>query len=262
MASNAQHMTLLLDFSRREIQSRYQSSYLGLVWMILTPLLTLGVYAVAFSVILGVHEIGGQNADPVEYVLSLFCGLIIFFFFSEVLSGAPDLISKKSNFVKKVIFPLPILVVSRVLASSIALLVSVIILTVMIVLYKQGLSPSVMYLPIVLLPTISMMIGLALVVSAFGVYLPDIGQITTPFMRMAFYLTPIVYPLSIIPSQYQTYFWLNPMTSMTFHLKTVLISGTPPDWLALAWFYLAAILILGIGYLIFERLRGGFADVI
>ncbi|MFK8020846.1 MAG: ABC transporter permease [Pseudomonadales bacterium] len=259
---SAQNFNLLLDFSRRDIQARYQTSHLGMLWMIITPLLTLGVYAFAFSTILGVDKLTGSTTDPMDYVLALFSGLLVFFFFSEVVSSSPDLISKKSNFVKKVVFPLPILVSSRVMAASLGFFVNIILLIVFIGIKNNGLPMSAVYLPIVLLPIVAMVLGLAFTISSFGVYLPDIGQITTPLMRMAFYLTPIVYPLTVIPEQYRAYFWINPMTSMVHHLKTVLIVGDAPNWIQLGWFYLAAIIILCLGYALFSRLRSGFADVI
>ena len=136
------------------------------------------------------------------------------------------------------------------------------VLLVFIAALNDSVPVTAFYLPLIILPSVLMMLGIAFTLSAVSVYLPDIGQIMTPMLRMLFYLTPIVYPLSVIPQQYQAYFWLNPMTSMVAHLRTVLLEGQPPDLFALAWFYLAAIGIAVIGYWVFKRLRNGFADVV
>jgi lipopolysaccharide transport system permease protein len=256
------YFSLLIDFSRRDIEAKYRKSQLGMFWMVLTPLLLLGVYTLAFSVILGVHKLSGAYSDPLDYVLILFAGLAIFFFFSEVISTSPDLISRKANFVKKVIFPLSILVSSNVISAAFTLVINITLLLGFILL-KNGMLPlTTLLLPLIIIPIFLFVLGMAFGIAAIGVYLPDISQIMNPLTRMLFYLTPIVYPMEIIPEAYRSFFWLNPMTSMVYHLKTILIQGQSPNWIALGFFYIAAVVMFVVGYGLFKKLKNGFADVV
>lgn len=257
-----QYFSLLMDFSRRDIESRYRTSYLGLLWTILTPLLILVVYTLAFSVILGAHKLSDTYSNPLEYVVTLFAGLTIFFFFSEVMSASPDLITRKANFVKKVVFPLPILVSSRVIASAFTLLINLALLLGFILVKDGALPLTTLLLPLILMPVFVFTLGMAFALAAIGVYLPDVRQIMNPLTRMLFYLTPIVYPITIVPEEYRSFFWLNPMTIMVHHLQTILIQGQVPNWITLGYFYVAAALMFFAGFGLFKRLKSGFADVI
>lgn len=259
---SAQHLSLLVDFTRREIAAKYRSSLLGGVWAVLSPVLMWLVYAIVFSMIFRVYEYGGVAQTQTEYLLSLFLGLSVFLFFSEVVVAAPDLIARRPNFVKKVVFPLWILVASRVFVATFALMINTILLLIAVAVSKYGLSYSTLLLPVILFSICVFTYGIALIFASIGVFIPDVSQAVRPVVRSLFYLAPIVYPITLVPDEFRLFIWLNPITSMAeFMRASVLEEGALP-WAGLGLFLLAAILMLGLGLVVFKRLRPGFADVI
>jgi len=256
------YFQLLLDFTRRDISSKYRKSYFGFLWAVLTPLFTWAVYAVVFSGVIGLQKLPGVEVDKWEYIFSLFVGLSVFFFFSEVLTGSPDYISSKPSFVKKVVFPLSILVISKVLSSAVSLCINLVLLMIFVLIGTHTLPITLILFPIVIIPIVIFTIGMAIFISSLGVFIPDVSQITRPLARMLFYATPIVYPLSLLPEPYRSFIWLNPMTNMVEPLRAILLQGVVPDWNNFGIFILASILIFGVGYFLFVKLNRGFADVL
>ena len=253
---------LLYDFTIRDIKSKYRKSHLGMLWAVFTPLLTWGVYSLVFTSILGLHKLPSVNADASNYIFSLFVGLSVFFFFSEVLSASPSYISSRPSFVKKVVFPINILIISKVLSSAFGFLINIMLLFVFMFIFNQGVPLSSLLFPVVLIPILLFIIGMAYILASLGVFIPDISQFTNPLSRMLFYATPIVYPLTLLPELYQTLIWLNPMTSMVEPLRAILINRTIPEWDQLGLFMTAAVVVSLIGFFIFNRVKRGFADVL
>jgi len=253
---------LLYDFTIRDIKSKYRKSHLGMLWAVFTPLLTWGVYSLVFTSILGLHKLPGVNTDASSYIFSLFAGLSVFFFFSEVLSASPSYISSRPSFVKKVVFPINILIISKVLASAFGFLINIILLCAFIFVFSKEFPLSSLLFPVIMIPILLFIIGMAYILASLGVFIPDISQFTNPLSRMLFYATPIVYPLSILPEPYQTLIWLNPMTSMVEPLRSILINSTGPEWNQLGLFMLAAVIVGLVGFFVFNRVKRGFADVL
>ena len=256
------HCRLILDFTLRDISNKYRKSYLGIFWAIFTPLLTWGVYSAVFSGILGLHRFHATGDNKWDYIFSLFVGLSVYFFFSEIFSGAPNYIASKSNFVKKVVFPLPILVVSRVLAATFSLGVNLFLVMIFIWIGKDLFSLSILVLPVIIIPMTLCCLGLAFFLASLGVFIPDIVQVTQPLNRIFFYAAPIVYPLFLVPESFRSLLWLNPMTYMVESLKGILVLGLMPDWPAYILFFGSSVILLSFSYAFFMKVQSGFADVL
>lgn len=259
---SAQHLSLLVDFTRREIAAKYKSSLLGGVWAVLSPVLMWLVYAIVFSMIFRVYEYGGIAQTQTDYLLSLFLGLSVFLFFSEVIVAAPDLIARRPNFVKKVVFPLWILVASRVFVATFALVINIVLLLIVVAATQYGLSYHTLLIPVILFGICLFSYGVALTFASIGVFVPDVSQAIRPVVRSLFYLAPIVYPITLVPDEFQLFIWLNPITSMTEFMRAFVLGRGPLPWVGLGLFLLAATFVYGLGLVVFKRLRPGFADVI
>lgn len=255
-------ISLIRDLTAREIALKYKSSHLGILWALLTPLLTWGVYAVIFSGVLSVHTYAGASTSRIDYLLTLFSGLSIFFFASEVITASPSSVSRRPNFVKKVVFPLPVLVIAQTLAAGFTLAINCLILLLVVLLAKQTLYLSWVLLPILLMVSVLFMLGIAFMLAAFGVYVPDIEQAARPLVRVLFYLTPIVYPLSMVPIHFRGWVWVNPLTSMVESLRLIVVFGELPGPWLLGGFVLASLTVCVVGYRLFAKLAPGFADVL
>jgi lipopolysaccharide transport system permease protein len=260
-ASN-QYLSLLSEFYRRELSAKYRESFLGYAWMIVTPLLMFAAYGVAFSGIIGVQRMSPDFADPIDYLISLYLGLAAFFLISDVLGSSLGLISGRPNYVKKVVFPLSILVITRVLVALTAYVVNVLMVLAFLVIIGRSPGWTVVLMPFAIALVAAQMLGLASALSALSVFLRDIEQVIAPITRMLLFLTPIAYPLSMVPERYQAFFLLNPLTSIVVTTRDVMIQGTLPDAACLTALLAASVLLPVAGVLIFNRLRPGFADVV
>src|SRR5215471_10559134 len=196
------HRELIAQLTRREITQRYQGTYLGVFWSFLNPFLMLLIYTFVFSVVFQAKW-GDVNrpTDVGQFALTLFAGLIPFNVFSEVVTRAPSLIVQVPNYVKRVVFPLEVLVVVALGSALVHSLISIGILLVGIVLCMGFLAPTAVFLPLIYLPLILLCLGLGWFLSSLGVYVRDIGHTVIIVVQMLFFMTPIFYPLTAVPAQ-------------------------------------------------------------
>lgn len=252
------HRELIFQSTRQEVLQRYKGSYLGLVWSFVTPLGMLAVYTFAFSVILGAR----RNSSQVEYALTLFAGLIVFNVFSEAISSAPRLILGNRNYVTKVVFPLEILVVSKLGSSLVDSLFSVLILVIGALLVYGGLPWTIAFLPLMYLPLILLSLGVSWFLASLGVFVRDIGNLISVIIRMMLFLTPIFYPITLVPEHVRFILYLNPLTFIVNHFRRVLLVGQRPDWGEYLILTVVMFAICVLGYIWFMKSKKTFADVI
>ena len=253
---------LIWQMTRREIALRYRGSILGLAWSFLNPLLMLLVYTFVFSVVFKAHWGGDVNESRIDFAILLFAGMIVFNLFAEIVNRAPGLVVFNANYVKKVVFPLEILPWVSLGAVLFHSLVSLIVLLLLQVLVNFALPWTVLLFPLVLLPLIFAALGLAWFLAALGVYVRDIGQITSVFTTILMFLSAVFYPLTALPEQYQRWLRLNPLVLIVSESRNVLILGKMPDWRSLVVVFIVGIGMAMGGFWWFQKMRKGFADVI
>jgi lipopolysaccharide transport system permease protein len=253
--------TLIWQFTRRDVQARYRGSLLGLGWSFLTPLLMLAVYTFVFRVIFKARWGDAPNGD-FEFALQVYAGLVVFMLFAEVVSRAPRLVLDQPNLVKKVVFPLEVLPWVAVLAGLFHLAVNLVALLGAAAIARGGLSPSVFALPLVLAPFVPLLLGLAWFLAALGVFVRDVGQITTLLVSLLMFLSPVFYPVKSLPEQWQPWLKANPLTPVMEQLRRVALDGRWPDWPQLLIELAIASAIAWAGARWFAATRKGFADVL
>ena len=258
-ASVLTYLNLVFDFSRREIEKKYRGSYLGVIWLFLSPLLMLAVYTFVYSY---VFRLRIADMDRVDFVLWLYAGLTIFFFFSDVVTTATSCIRNSPNYVKKVIFPLEVLVSSKVISAWFSFVINVVILLIFLFVKQRGFQGTILLVPVILLPTVIFAYGLAMILASLGVFVQDTDAVTRVLVRVLFYLAPIVYPLTLVPQQAYKFIWLNPLTNMVEPFRSVLLFGRLPEWDKFGGFLLVSIVCLYFGRTCFKKLRPAFADVL
>lgn len=253
---------LIWQMTRREIVGRYRGSVIGLAWSFITPVLMLFVYTFVFSVVFKARWGTGSNESRADFAIILFAGLIVFGLFSEVVNRAPRQIVTNANYVKKVVFPLEIL--SWVYLGSVLFhsLVSLAVLLIAQLIINQSMPWTVLLFPLVLLPLIFASLGAAWFLAALGVYIRDIGQITSVFTTVLMFLSAIFYPVSALPERYQFWLRLNPLVVIIAESRKVLIFGNVPDWTWLGTALLTGLFIAFAGFWWFQKTRKGFADVL
>jgi len=253
---------LVLQMVRREVVTRYRGAIVGFAWSLLHPMLMLAVFTFVFSGVFKARWNPGGDESATSFALVLFVGLIIHTFFSECLARSPTLMAGNTNFVKKVVFPLEVLPVAVVGSALFHAGASTLILLVGLLVTGSALHPTLVLLPIVLLPLIIGTLGACWFLASIGTFVPDTGQVIGIVNSALLFLSPVFFPLSSLPEKYRSLVALNPLSLIIEQAREVAIWGRMPDWSALGLYTLGACLVCWAGFWWFQKTRKGFADVL
>lgn len=258
------HRSLLWQFTLRNVEMRHKGSHLGLLWSILGPLLMLALYVLVFGFIFsGRFKAAADTETRVEYALTVFLGLAIFHFVAEVITLSPTLITTNPNFVKKVVFPLGILPVAGVGTALIHFGITLALVFVGALLTQVPIAyGTILWLPVILLPLVLGAIGLALGLSALGVYWRDVTQVTQFLSLALLFASAVFYPVAQIPAAAWAILRFNPLIHFINEARGVFFWAHPISPLHLCYLYVICLLTLGLGDWLFRRLRSGFPDVL
>lgn len=255
------HRELILQFTKREIASRYRGSKLGILWSIINPLIMLTIYTFVFSEIFKSRWSEGST-NKLEFALLVFSGLIIFNIFADLMTKSPGVIVGNPNYVKKVIFPLEIFPLVLMNSALFHATISFVILQLGLYFIMGIIHWTALFLPLVLLPFILLCLGISWIMASLGVYLRDIGHFITLVVQGLMLLSPIFYPISSIPEHFLFIYELNPITLIVENVRKIMIWGQYPDGIALIKLFIVAIAFYLVGKYFFNKTKGGFADVI
>jgi lipopolysaccharide transport system permease protein len=259
------HRSLIWQMSKRDILGRYKGSLMGLMWSFLNPLLMLAVYTFFFAVVFkarwGALPNGGEESKT-TFAVILFVGMIVHALCAEVLNRAPTLILSNANYVKKVIFPLEILPIISMVSALFHAAVSYVVLLLVFMLFNGFLHWTIVFAPIVVLPFILFTLGVAWMLASLGVYARDVGQTIGLLMTVMLFLSPVFYPISALPPEFQPIILLNPLTFIIEQMRAVSIWGQLPNWIGLFKYSLGASVVAWAGFVWFQKTRKGFADVL
>src|SRR5215212_2387396 len=251
---------LIFSFAKRELLGRYKGSVLGLAWAVLTPVVMIAIFTFIFAGIFGARF--GANDSHWDYALYLFCGLLPWSMFQESVQSSSNTILAHSNLVKRVVFPLEALPAAQVFAALGNQLFATIGLLVATIIIRQHLDLTALWLPVLLVPQLLFALGAAWLIASLGVFLRDIAQGVTLLLMAWMYLTPIIYPESIVPSRFRTFIDLNPFTPLVRSYRRIFLDGGMPDWRGLAYITASALRAFRGGYWCLADTRNSFADVV
>jgi lipopolysaccharide transport system permease protein len=251
---------LIMSLARRELVARYKGSVLGIVWAVVTPVVMIAIFTFIFAGIFNARF--GARGTPWDYALYLFCGLLPWTMFQDALQHSSTTIVTHANLVKRVVFPLETLPVAQALAALGNQMFGTLALVVATIIVRHELHATILWLPALLIPQLIFTLGAAWLVASLGVFLRDIAQGITLVLMAWMYLTPIIYPESIVPERYRPFINANPFTALVRSYRRVFLEGAPPDWPSLAYFTVVALILFVFGYWWFAKTRRNFADVI
>jgi lipopolysaccharide transport system permease protein len=251
---------LISSLAKREIAARYKGSVLGIIWAIVTPAVTIATFTLIFAGIFGARF--GATGSGWEFALYLFCGVLPWTAFQEAVQLSSQKIVSQANLVKRVVFPLEILPVAQTLASLANQLLGTVALLVLALIIQRTIHPTILWLPVLIVPQLLLTFGVAWLVASLGVFLRDIVQGIALLLMVWMYLTPIIYPESIVPERFRPFINANPFTPLVRSYRNIILEGRAPDWSGLAYFTGFAIIAFTFGYWWFARTRKNFADVI
>ena len=237
----------------RDLRGRYKGSALGFAWTFLNPLLQLIVYSIVFSNIL--------RAGIEKFYLFLFVALVPWMFFASSLTGGATSVIAQGNLVKKIYFPREVLPISFVTTCFVNMLYTFIVVFFVLIISGRPISLfACLYLPPVMIVEFILALGFAMLTSALTVYLRDLQHILEILSMVWMYLTPILYPINLVPTKLLPIFMLNPMTPIIEAYRSILYSATPPQLSTLIHAIIMGLLVLVLGWFVFHKLQRSFAE--
>ncbi|MDG2054446.1 MAG: ABC transporter permease [Phycisphaerales bacterium] len=246
---------LLFFLVGRDIKVRYKQTIFGVLWAVIQPLLTMLIFTVIFN------KVAGINSDSeIPYPVFVYAGLLPWQFFSAALtSGSTSLIGQQ-NLLTKVYLPRMFLPAASLGSAFVDFCIAFIILIILMLIYDVHPSWSTFAIPLLVLLVILTSLGITLIFSALCVSYRDVRYVVPFAVQILMYLSPVIYPVSIVPKQYQWILALNPMTGIIDGFRSSLL-GAPWNFMAIGVSTLIAILLLLFGLFFFRRTERRFADI-
>ena len=239
----------------RDFKVRYRQTYLGVLWAVIQPVVSTGVFTVVFGRVVGVPT------DGIPYPVFALSGLVAWIFFSRALTSMTSSLTSNQEMVRRVYFPRIAVPLSTMLTAAADLLVGLALIAVTMAAFQMAPPVQVLLLPAFLLQMVATALGIGLIMAAVNVRFRDVGYLVPFATQTLLFLTPVVYPSSLLSDAVRPLFALNPMVGVLDGMRWCLF-GTPPSWPAIAVSLLVAVVVLWAGLAWFARSERGFADVI
>ena len=247
----SQHKYLLYQLTQREIKARYKQSIVGYAWVLLNPLAQMAIYVFVFSVIFRFPT------NNIPYPVYLFAALLPWTTLQVSINTATQSLVDNASLLKKVAFPREIIPYSVILAKLVDFCFSLIVFAFLLLFFRVSLaSTAILFLPLFILQ-ILLSTGISLLLTAFNLFFRDIQYLANLLLMMWMYLTPVVYPMSLVPAKYVNFYKLNPMVGIVEGYRSALF-GNPFEWSIIAWSTFCSIFIFLLGFLVFKKLEKYF----
>lgn len=240
----------------RDIKVRYAQTVLGAGWAILQPVLTMIVFTIIFG------NFAGIPSEGVPYPVFSLAALVPWTYFSTALSGASNSLVASTNLITKVYFPRLVIPLAPVLAGLVDLAIAFAVLLVVMLAY--GMLPtaeSLLVLPVLMVVMMMTAAGVGCWLAALNIQYRDVKYVVPFLVQVWMYLSPIVYPMSMVPEKYRTLYALNPMAGVIEGFRSVLLGTQAVAWSTIAVSLLAGVVLFVSGALYFRRTERVFADV-
>jgi lipopolysaccharide transport system permease protein len=246
---------LLWVLTTRDIRVRYKQSVLGAGWAIIRPFTAMVIFSIVFG------QLAKLPSDGYPYPVFVYAALLPWTFFSSAISTSSQSLVGSSNLISKVYFPRLIIPLASAGSGLVDLLISTGILLLMMLWYGVGWSWNLMAAPLLLLAVVFSALGIGTLLAALTVSYRDFTHITPFLLQIWMYITPVVFPVSLVPQRWQWLLYLNPMTGLVEGFRAAFL-GKPFDINGLIISFVVAVLLFAVGVAYFERVERDFADVI
>ncbi len=249
----------ILGSVKREIQSKYRRSMLGGLWTVIQPLSMIVVYTLIFSQVMQA-KLPGVEESWFAYSIYLCAGILTWGLFAEIVGRSQTMFIENANLLKKVSFPrlcLPVILTLNALVNF-----AIIFGLFLVFLLAAGAFPGWVFLAMIPLLAIQLLfaLGLGVTLGILNVFFRDVGQTVTVALFFWFWLTPIVYPASILPERVEAILRYNPMYPLVSAYQDLMVFGQAPDWISLWPVVLLGLLLSALGVRLFLRRAGEMVD--
>jgi lipopolysaccharide transport system permease protein len=246
---------LLFFLTWRDIRVRYKQAVLGMGWVVLQPLLMTLVFTVFLGVIVRVPS------DNVPYPIFAYSGLLLWTFFSGAISGSGNSLVGNAHLITKVYFPRLLVPLASILARMVDLLVALVMLIGLMIYFRVGVSTGLLMAPVMIILLALLALGLGMWTSALNVKYRDVGLALPVFIQLWMFVSPVVYPLTLVPERWRLMYSLNPLVGIIEGFRAALF-GKSFNWQALGISAIVSLALLVYAGFVFKRREKTFADII
>ena len=244
---------MIAGLVRRDLRGRYKGSVLGFLWTFINPFLQLMVYTMVFSIIL--------RSNIEKYYLHLFVTLIPWMFFSNSVAGGCSCVLGQQGMVTKIYFPREVLPIAHVVSGFVNMLYCFVVVLAVVLFSGTTISlAAIATLPLIMIIELILCLGICFLVSSISVYFRDMAHMMGIMIMAWQFLTPIMYSIDAVPENLRGLFYANPMTFVSIAYRDILYYGRVPEFATLGTSLLVGIVLLVVGYLVFGKLKRGFAE--
>ena len=243
---------LLANLIQKDFKVRYRNMSLGVLWSLLNPLVTMAALTFVFTQLF--HN---PRRDFPVFVL---CGLVPFNFFALAWSTATGSVVENSPLVKRVPIPREVIPIATVLGNCVHLLIQIGLLLALAIVFGKGVNRYWLWLPVLWGFEIVFVSGMALISSAINIYVRDTKYVVESMNTLLFWVVPIFYGFEDIPQKFAEVYRFNPIAALVLALRNILLDSAPPRPELLLQLAAGSSIVLGVGILVFRKLKPGFYD--
>jgi lipopolysaccharide transport system permease protein len=247
---------LLRTLSAHRISVRYRQTVLGITWAVLQPLLMMTIFAIVFS------RLAKLPSDGAPYPLFAYVALLPWTFFATSVTNATGSLVNNTQLITKIYFPREVLPVTYIVAALFDFSLGLLALAALMAWYEAPVTSAVLYLVPLVLLLAAWALAMSLLLSAAQVRRRDIGVALPVLVQAWMFVSPVIYPLSVVPEPWRPLYLLNPIAGIIDGFRNALLRGEPPAAEPLVYAVTVTALVLPAAYLVFKRTEATMADVV
>jgi len=239
----------------RQVKVLYSQSAIGIGWAVIQPVFSMIIFTIVFG------SLAKVSSDGVPYALFSFAGLVPWTYFSNAIVDGVNSLVGEANMLRKVYFPRLLLPLSAVVAKLVDFCIGMVCLMLLMLAFGRMPSAQIVFMPILILLMVTSAAGVSIWLTALAVQYRDVKHALTFLVQLALYASPVVYPVSLIPSEYRLLYAINPMVGVIDGFRAALFGEQSLPWNLILVGFASNAVILGLGLLVFSSKERKFADV-
>src|SRR5246127_5273249 len=249
-----EYRELLYFFAMRDIKIRYKQTAIGVLWVVLQPLMTMGVFTVFFG------RLAKLPSQGLPYPVFYFAALVPWTYFSQALSNCTNIVVENQNVITKVYFPRLILPIAAVFSGLVDFAIGLVVMVVLTLSFGIHPPATVLLLPVLIVLAVLTALGVGLWTSALNALYRDVRAVMPFVVQFWLLASPVAYPSSLVPERWRWLYGLNPMAGVIDGFRWALTGNGQPPGLQLVASAVAVLVLVAGGLVFFQRVEGTVAD--
>lgn len=250
-----QYRGLIWAFSARDLKVKYFQTFFGPLWVIMTPLITVGVMTFVFGLLIKVPS------DGLPYLIFYLSAIVPWYAFVAVMNHTMSSLESQSGLISKIYFPRMVIGISYAVNGTVDFLIGYLVCLGFAIYFSLPIMQFILLMPLLLFIQMAWALGLGLLLAPFSAKYRDVKHAIPLLIQLYYFANPVMYPVSLAPSWAAWIFKVNPFAVVIATYRS-LLNGTGPDWLALIYAFAISVIVFSIGALVFMRKEQDLVDVL